>query len=38
MLRKVMWMGLVAVCVAAARRLAVQVWRIATGEEPPVKR
>jgi hypothetical protein len=42
MLRKVMWSGLYAglgaVSTMAARRLASQIWRIATGEEPPTKK
>jgi Protein of unknown function (DUF4235) len=42
MLRKVMWTGLYAGLGAAAtmvaRRAATGIWRIATGEEPPVKK
>jgi hypothetical protein len=42
MLRKLLWTGLYAGLGAAAtigaRRLASQVWRIATGEEPPTKK
>jgi hypothetical protein len=42
MLRKVMWTGLAAGLGAAAslasRRLASQIWRVATGEEPPTKK
>jgi hypothetical protein len=42
MLRKVMWSGLYAGIGAAAtmasRRLASTIWRVATGEEPPVKK
>ena len=37
-----MWNGLfagfAAVATLAARRVASSVWRLATGEEPPVKR
>ncbi len=37
-----MWQGLfagfAAVATIAARRAASQVWRLATGEEPPVKK
>jgi hypothetical protein len=42
MLRKLLWNGLFAAFAAAAtlaaRRAASGVWRIATGEEPPVKK
>jgi hypothetical protein len=42
MLRKLMWTGLYAGLGAAstmvARRLASQIWRVATGEEPPTKK
>jgi hypothetical protein len=42
MLRKALWTGLYAgigaVATVAARRLASSIWRVATGEEPPVKR
>jgi hypothetical protein len=42
MLRKLLWTGLyaafAAVATMAARRGASGVWRVATGEEPPVKR
>jgi hypothetical protein len=42
MLRKLMWTGLYAgisaLATLAARRLASNVWRIATGEEPPTKK
>ncbi|HEY7794979.1 MAG TPA: hypothetical protein VIA10_13315 [Gaiellaceae bacterium] len=42
MLRKLMWTGLYAALGAAAtiaaRRLASGIWRVATGEKPPVKR
>jgi len=42
MLRKLIWTGLYAALGAAAavaaRRLAASIWRIATGEEPPVKK
>jgi hypothetical protein len=40
-LRKVLWTALYGVLAAlshlAARRFASRVWRVATGEEPPVK-
>jgi hypothetical protein len=42
MLRRLMWTGLyaslAAVATMAARRAASQLWRVATGEEPPVKK
>jgi hypothetical protein len=42
MLRRLMWTGLYASLAAAAtiaaRKAASQIWRVATGEEPPVKR
>jgi len=42
MLRKLMWTGLYGAIGAAAtmvaRRAASGIWRIATGEQPPVKR
>ena len=42
MLRKLLWSslygGLVAGAGIAARRAASKIWRIATGEEPPVRR
>jgi hypothetical protein len=42
MLRKALWTGLYAglgaIATVAARRLATSIWRVATGEEPPVKR
>ena len=41
MLRKLMWTGLYGALAAgatmAARRAATKIWRVATGEEPPVK-
>jgi hypothetical protein len=41
MLRKVLWNGLFAVFGAAAtigaRQAATRVWRLATGEDPPMK-
>jgi hypothetical protein len=41
MLRKLMWTALYGVLGAAAtmaaRRAASRIWRVATGEEPPVK-
>jgi hypothetical protein len=42
MLRKLIWTGLYAALAAAAamvaRRVASGIWRIATGEQPPVKK
>ena len=42
MLRKALWMGLYGALSALAtivvRRTASGVWRVATGEKPPVKR
>jgi hypothetical protein len=42
MLRKLTWTalyaGLGALATLAARRVATRVWRIATGEDPPVRR
>ena len=42
MLRKLLWTmlysGLAALATMAARRTATQIWRVATGEEPPVKK
>ena len=42
MVRKILWSGLYAGLGAAAtlgaRRATSSVWRLATGEEPPVKR
>jgi hypothetical protein len=42
MLRKLLWTGLYATLSAgaalAARRAASRVWRLATGEEPPIKK
>ena len=42
MLRKLLWTGLYAGLAAgatmAARRAATGIWRVATGEAPPVKR
>jgi hypothetical protein len=42
MLRKLIWTGLYAALAAgatmAARRAASGIWRIATGEQPPVKK
>ena len=38
MLRKLLWTGLNAGAIMAARRLAARVWRVATGEAPPAKR
>ena len=42
MLRKALWTGLYAglsaVAAIATRRVASRIWRIATGEEPPMRR
>lgn len=42
MLRKALWSGLYAgigaATTMAARRVALQIWRTATGEEPPTGR
>jgi hypothetical protein len=42
MLRKMMWTGLYAglgaASAMASRRLASKIWRMTTGEEPPVRR
>ncbi len=42
MLRKLLWTGLyggmAAGATIVARKTASRVWRIATGEEPPVKK
>lgn len=42
MLRKLMWTGLYGALAAgatmAARRAASKIWRVTTGEEPPVKK
>jgi hypothetical protein len=42
MLRKLLWTGLYASLAAAAtmaaRRVASKVWRVTTGEEPPVRK
>jgi hypothetical protein len=42
MLRKLLWAGLYAAFGAgatiAARTAASRIWRVATGEEPPVKK
>jgi hypothetical protein len=42
MLRKLLWTGLYAglgaLATVAARSIASRVWRIATGEQPPVKK
>jgi hypothetical protein len=42
MLRRLLWTGLYAGISAgaaiAARRTASRIWRLATGEEPPMKR
>jgi hypothetical protein len=42
MLRKLLWTGLYAgvgaLATIAARTVASRIWRVATGEEPPVKK
>jgi hypothetical protein len=42
MLRRLMWTGLYASLAAAAtlaaRKTASTIWRVATGEEPPVRK
>ena len=42
MFEEAMWTGLYAglgaAATMAARRLASQIWRVATGEEPPTKK
>jgi len=42
MLRRLIWTGLygslAAAATLAARKTATKIWRVATGEEPPVKR
>jgi hypothetical protein len=42
MLRKALWTGMYAgfsaIAALAARRAASKVWRVSTGEEPPVSR
>ena len=42
MLRKALWTGLYAATGAAAtvaaRRVASEIWRVATGEEPPARK
>jgi hypothetical protein len=42
MLRKLMWTGLygtiAAAATMAARKTASKIWRVTTGEEPPVKK
>lgn len=42
MLRKLLWTGLYAalgaVATMASRRAASQIWRVATGEQPPTKK
>jgi hypothetical protein len=37
-LRKVLWAALNAATLLLARKLAIRVWKVATGEEPPVQR
>jgi hypothetical protein len=36
MLRKLLWAGVNAAVLLSARKAAIKVWRLATGEEPPV--
>ena len=42
MLRKLLWTGLYgtlgAAATMAARRMASKIWRVTTGDEPPVKK
>jgi hypothetical protein len=38
MLRKVLWSGMLALMTMVARRVSIRVWRLVTGEEPPVRR
>jgi len=42
MLRRLIWTGLYASLAAAAtvaaRKTATKIWRVATGEEPPVRK
>jgi hypothetical protein len=42
MLRKLLWTGLYAgvgaLATVAARVVASKIWRVATGEQPPVKK
>ena len=42
LLRRLIWTGLyaalAAVATMAARKAASQIWRVATGEQPPAKR
>jgi hypothetical protein len=38
MLRKVLWLGLSAGMVFAAKRAAAKAWNVATGEPPPGKK
>jgi len=38
MLRKLLWTAVNAAALFAARKGAVKMWRLATGEEPPVAR
>jgi hypothetical protein len=42
MIRKLLWTGLYAglgaVAMIGARSVASRVWRVATGEQPPVKK
>ena len=42
MVRKLLWTGLYAgigaLATVAARAAASRIWRVATGEEPPVKK
>ena len=38
MLRKILWTGMLALMTMVARKVSMRVWRIVTGEEPPVRR
>jgi len=38
MLRKVLWSAIVAVASMAARRAAARLYRLVTGEPPPIRR
>jgi hypothetical protein len=36
MLRKLLWTGVNAAMLVVARKATIKVWRVVTGEEPPV--
>jgi hypothetical protein len=36
MLRKVLWTGVNAGMLVLTRKVTIKVWRVVTGEEPPV--